>query len=94
MTQAPEGALRSEDGRWWWDEPARQWQPVGDQATAGDGDRSAARVAAGLPASLRELSDDQRVQFLAEPSVDVELVAYEAVGDVPEMAFSGDEAVG
>jgi hypothetical protein len=34
MTDVPEGALRSPDGNYWWDESAQQWWPVaGQQAT-------------------------------------------------------------
>lgn len=93
----PGGALLSQDGRWWWDEPAQQWQPVEGQASGaadgGDGDRAAARLAAGLPASVYELTDDQRDQYLAEPTVEAELLVSETLGEVPDMAsIDGEEA--
>ncbi len=35
MPEIPEGALRSDDGNYWWDADASAWQPVGDHAPAG-----------------------------------------------------------
>ena len=77
MSNVPDGAQLSDDGRWWWD--GENWQPVthGDGARVGDddgGERAAARAAQGLPASLEELSDEQRKQILGEPTVLVEPV--------------------
>jgi hypothetical protein len=48
-------------------------------AGGGDADRAAARVAAGLPASLHEVTDEQRAQYLSEPEVSVESVEHEEV---------------
>jgi hypothetical protein len=48
-------------------------------AGGGDADRAAARVAAGLPASLHEVTDEQRAQYLSEPEVSVEAVEHEEV---------------
>jgi hypothetical protein len=63
-------------------------------AGGGDGDRAAARVAAGLPASLHEVTDDQRAQYLAEPQVAVEAVDHEEVEAVAmEDSGSGDSEV-
>jgi hypothetical protein len=55
---------------------------------AGDADRAAARVAAGLPASLHEVTDEQRAQYLSEPEVSVEPVEHEEV-EVVAMDDSG-----
>jgi hypothetical protein len=91
----PAGALVSNDGRWWWDETSLEWQPVRGHAPGiggGDGDRAAARLAAGLPASLDDLTDDQRDQYLAEPTVDAELLVSETVGEVPEMVGDGAQS--
>lgn len=86
MTDAP---LMSEDGHWWWDETAQQWQPAQGAAAAdgGHSDRAAARVAAGLPASLHELTDEQRDAYLAEPTV----YAESEVADVVAVAEMHDE---
>ncbi|MEO9139927.1 MAG: hypothetical protein ABI345_12770 [Jatrophihabitans sp.] len=38
MPDMPEGAQRSPDGYYWWDESAQTWQPVdGHQAATSDG---------------------------------------------------------
>jgi len=82
MSNVPEGAQLSDDGQWWWD--GENWQPVnqeggqGGTAQGGDGDeRSQAKAAQGLPATLEELSDDQRKQVMGEPTVAVEAVDTE-----------------
>jgi hypothetical protein len=31
MTAMPEGAQKSEDGNWWWDDSAQQWKPTDQQ---------------------------------------------------------------
>lgn len=87
MTDVPEGAARSDDGSWWWDDTAQQWRTVGAAGADGtDNDRAAARVAAGLPPSLDQLTDEQRDQYLAEPTVETELLVADALGLIPEMA--------
>jgi hypothetical protein len=95
MTDVPEGALRSDDGSWWWDDTAQQWRSVDGAAGSGggDGDRAAARVAAGLPPSLDDLTADQRDQYLAEPTAESELLVAEVLSEIPELAMSGDEDV-
>jgi len=40
MTAMPEGAQKSEDGNWWWDDSAQQWKPTekqGQQQPQGQG---------------------------------------------------------
>ncbi len=77
MTHVPEGAQLSDDHRWWWD--GQQWQPVPDGsapggATAGGtdpADRPAARVAQGLPASLYDITDEQRRSHFGQSTVEV-----------------------
>jgi len=81
MTQVPEGVQLSEDGQWWWD--GQDWQPVPQ-----DGDRAAARVAQGLPASAEELTDEHRAAYLGEPTVEVEAVEADEV-DVLAMDDAG-----
>jgi hypothetical protein len=66
VTNVPQGATVSEDGHYWWD--GQQWQLV---RQAGD-PRVAARVAAGLPAALTDITDAQRQGYLGQPSVVVE----------------------
>jgi hypothetical protein len=72
MTEVPEGAQLSEDGQWWWD--GQDWQPAPQ-----GGDRAAARVEQGMPASTEELTDEHRANFLAEPTVEVEAVEADEV---------------
>jgi hypothetical protein len=48
MPTPPEGAQRSDDGHYWWDESAGAWQTVDDTPAAGSG---AAAPAAGSTAS-------------------------------------------
>lgn len=106
MTDVPEGARLSDDGQWWWDESAQQWQPVQGAASAsgssgtggsdaqggegsggdggassggGDGGQAAARVAAGLPAALTEITDDQRAAYIGEAQVSAEPEELETV---------------
>jgi hypothetical protein len=63
-------------------------------ADGGDGDRAAARVAAGLPASLHQVTDEQRAQYLAEPQVAVEAVDHDEVEAVAmEDSGGGDGEV-
>ena len=80
MAEIPEGAQRSEDGHYWWD--GSQWQLV-DQSQAaaveGDDERVQARVAAGLPGSLYDVSAEQRDQYLTEATVSVETEESEEV---------------
>ncbi len=96
VSNVPDGAQHSDDGRWWWD--GENWQPVthGDGAAArGDGgERAAARAALGLPASFEELSDEQRKQFLGEPTVVVEPVEADEteVLPMPDSTNGGGEA--
>jgi hypothetical protein len=90
MADAP---LYSEDGHWWWDEGAQQWQPVQGQASvatadSGDGDRAAARVAAGLPASLDELTSEHHAQYLDEPTVYAEPLVF---ATVPVLEMTDEE---
>ena len=97
MTSIPADAPRSEDGNFWWD--GQQWQPVskeggGDTSGGDSGDRAAARVAQGLPASLNDLTDEHRQGHLGEPTVEVEAVDAEQ-GEVLAMqdtANGGGEA--
>jgi hypothetical protein len=72
MTEVPEGAQLSDDGQWWWD--GQDWRPV--ERT---GDREAARVAQGLPAANTDLTDEHRLGFLGEPTVEVEAVDADEV---------------
>jgi hypothetical protein len=92
MSNIPEGAQRSDDGQWWWD--GQQWQPVHDgggaKEQAADGDRGAARVAQGLPASLYDVTDEQRAQHLAEATVSADALSQEMV-DVPPMQDAHQE---
>lgn len=69
----------SPDGHWWWD--GQQWQATQQQPAAGDS-RAAARVAAGLPASLHDLTDEHRHAYVGQGSTSSEAVAAELV-DVP-----------
>jgi hypothetical protein len=90
MAEVPEGAQLSADGHYWWDEDTQQWQLVDDSAGLADGDdRAAARVAAGLPASLHQLTAEQLVQHLAEPTILVEEPANAKI-DVPELDLNAD----
>ena len=34
MAEIPDGAQRSEDGQWWWDETQQQWQPVAESTSS------------------------------------------------------------
>lgn len=81
MSNVPDGAQLSEDGQTWWD--GQQWQPVTQDDSAASGgatdDRSAARVAKGLPAALNDLTDDQRQGYLGQPTIEVEAGAAEQV---------------
>jgi hypothetical protein len=99
MANVPEGAQLSDDHRWWWDANEQKWQPVeddaasaaGDAGAAGSGDdRSAARVAQGLPPSLTDITDEQRGQYIGEPTVTVETVEQGEV-DTVAMDDSGGE---
>lgn len=74
MAEVPEGAQLSDDGQWWWD--GQDWQPVSQEGGSG-GDREAARVAQGMPASTTDLTDDHRQGYFAEPEVEVEAVEAE-----------------
>jgi hypothetical protein len=105
MANVPEGAQLSEDGRWWWD--GQQWQPVedgdaghgaapADPVAVNDGvsdpERAAARVAAGLPASLHDLTDEQRAPYV-QRTTGTESLAYDVV-DVPEIEdHDGEQGV-
>jgi len=102
MSNVPEGAQRSDDGHYWWD--GQQWQPVdenavvsdaanagGDAAESGVDDRSAARIAEGLPASLYDLTPEHRDQYLDEPTIVHEPVEHEEV-EVLAMQDAGGES--
>jgi hypothetical protein len=91
MTHVPEGAQYSDDHKWWWD--GQQWQPVPD-ASGGTGaadpnDRSAARVAQGLPASLYDITDEQRRSHFAQSTVEVHPLNADQV-EVVAMQDSGE----
>ena len=78
MANIPEGALRSDDGHYWWD--GENWQPVDENAAAGDGDeRVTARLANGYPASADDLTDEQKRALLGEPTIVEEALAHEEV---------------
>ena len=85
MTDVPEGAQLSEDGQWWWD--GQEWQPVPQ-----DGDRAAARVAQGMPASTEDLTDEHRAKHLGEATVEVDAVDADEV-EVFAMTDSGEESL-
>ena len=94
MSNAPEGAQFSDDGQWWWD--GQQWQavsqgggPTGGSSEAGD-DRSAARVNQGMPASIYDLTDEQRSGFIGEGTAEVEVVSADEV-DVVAMQDAGSD---
>jgi hypothetical protein len=61
----------------------------GAASSGGDNGQAAARVAAGLPASLHELTDEQRAPYLGEAQVSVESVDMETV-DTLAMDDSGE----
>ncbi len=78
MSNVPEGAQLSDDGQWYWDGSA--WQAVtGGAAASGSGsaqpasgaapmdERTQARVAAGLPATPGEETDEQRKAHASQP---------------------------
>lgn len=75
MSNVPEGAQLSEDGNFWWD--GKQWQLVTGEASGGD--RAAARVVLGMPASLSDLTDKHRKAHLGEPTVEVEVTQADHV---------------
>ncbi|MDP9465018.1 MAG: hypothetical protein M3P52_10365 [Actinomycetota bacterium] len=93
MSNAPEGAQLSDDGQWWWD--GENWQAVspegGGGAEAGGDDRATAKTAEGLPATLEELSEEQRKQVLGEPTVSVEAVDTDET-EVLAMQEDGNES--
>jgi len=86
MANIPEDALRSDDGHYWWD--GKQWQLIeqDDSAAGGsaDNERVAARIAAGYPAAVEHLTDDQKKALLAEPIVTIEAHSHDEV-EVPVM---------
>jgi hypothetical protein len=77
MSNVPEGAQRSDDGRWWWD--GSEWQPVpDDNANTNANDNSNADV---TPEELQPVNDtgvdpgddtklDDRLRPYFEPDVD------------------------
>lgn len=96
MSNVPEGAQVSDDGQWWWDGQA--WQPVTPAsesggaesggaesgAAAGADDRAAAREAEGLPASLDDVTAEQREKYIGEPTMAAYVEVQNEV-DVPEI---------
>jgi hypothetical protein len=54
MPLEPDGAQRSPDGHYWWDEHAQQWELVdhGDGQAQGQAGSSEHAAAAGLPSEL------------------------------------------
>jgi hypothetical protein len=87
MANIPEGALRSDDGHYWWD--GSQWQLIENGADAAgasgtDSERAAARVAAGYPVSAEHLTDDQKKTLLGEPAVAVMAMSHDET-DIPVM---------
>jgi hypothetical protein len=83
MTEAPEGAQRSDDGQWWWD--GQDWQPI----SQGGDDRTAARVEQGMPAALADLTDEHRQGFVGEPTIEEEALDADEV-EVLAMQDSGN----
>jgi hypothetical protein len=88
MAVQPPGAQVSEDGHYWWDESAQQWQPVaGDQRQAsGDTQASGAAQASGDTSGSGQadtqvagqclevdLSDDEVKQILEAAGVSMDL---------------------
>jgi hypothetical protein len=51
----------------------------GGASSSGDGGQAAARVAAGLPAALTEITDDQRAAYIGESQVSAEPEDMETV---------------
>jgi hypothetical protein len=90
MSDIPEGAQRSEDGQWWWD--GNQWQSVSGQGGSLQ-EREAARVAAGLPAKLEDLTDDHRKPYIAASPGTPELVSA-GEAEVLAMNDSGSDSEG
>jgi len=72
MSNVPEGAQLSDDGKFWWN--GEEWKQVDEGGAAGgeDGERAAARVAQGLPPSLEDVTAEQRQNFMGEPTITVE----------------------
>jgi hypothetical protein len=70
----------------------------GEGAATGEGavngevpdERTAARIAQGLPASLHDVTGEQRDQYLAEPTVTIEAVDHDEV-EVLAMQDAGHE---
>lgn len=90
MSDIPADAPRSDDGQWWWD--GTQWQAVAGQAGQdGMTEREAARVAAGLPAKLDDLTDDHRRDYIV---ANVGAPELESAGEAEVLAMndSGTES--
>jgi hypothetical protein len=87
MANIPEGALRSDDGHYWWD--GTQWQLIDENAAVDTGDeRVTARLANGYPASADDLTDEQKQALLGAPAIVAEPLAHEEV-EVVAMEDSG-----
>lgn len=81
MSEIPDDAPRSDDGRWWWD--GEQWQPV--DAEAASDERAAAKMSIGAQ-SIDEVSDPS--QYMTEVSTGVE---QESGGTVEVLAFNEND---
>lgn len=78
MSDIPDDAPRSDDGRWWWD--GEQWQAV-DAEAAGD-EREAAKMSIGAQ-SIDDVADP--TQYMTDATTGVE---DEETGTVEVLAFN------
>lgn len=62
MAVQPPGAQVSEDGHYWWDEQAQQWQPVEDGAASTASSSAAASGSDGEPAAGDSAQADASIE--------------------------------